>query len=154
MLGFSSDCSCLPSPPLPLLSLVSLLFPLLCCEDLLFVSWFIFPCGPPALSVPRNLHFLLEMFISLYFFFFASSGFPVPSWPEILVFLLFRVEVFSCSSLGLGDHRFLVFLYPEGPLPFLSLKTFTSSLWSFLGLAVPPLPCLGWGTFSVSSLRV
>lgn len=120
-MGFSSDCSCLLSPPLPLLSLgSSLLFSLLCCEDLLFVSWFIFPCGPPALSLPRSLHFLLEMFISLsfFFFFFASSGFPVPSWPEILIFLLIRVEVFSCSSLGLGDHRYLVFLYPEGPLPF------------------------------------
>lgn len=83
--------------------------------------------SPGSSSHVACLHFLCpEIFISFwrcsypftFFFFFASSGFPVPSWPEILVFLLFRVEVFSCSSLGLGDHRFLVFLYPEGPLPF------------------------------------
>ena len=119
--------------------------------------------SPGSSSHVARLHFLCpEIFISFwrcsypfnFFFFFASSGFPVPSWPEILIFLLFQVEVFSCSFLGLGDHRFLVFCIQKVPFPLLSLKTFTSSLWSFLGLAVPPLPCLGWETFSVSSLRV
>lgn len=124
---------------LPLLSSPPLtVFSLLCCEDLLFVSfWFIFPCCLPAFSVPRSLHFLLEMFISL--FFFASSGFPVPSWPETFIFYSSEYGVFSASSLGLGDHYFLFLLCPEAsPSFFFKSENLHSQSLVFCGSHCPP----------------
>lgn len=110
------------------------LFPLVLCGSplpLLLVHLLISQplCGLPIPSVPRSLHFLLEIFTSL--FSSSSSGFPVPSWPETLTFY----------PSGCGICVFLWFGDVPRSLPFLSLclKTFTSRLFSTLLFPLCPV---------------
>lgn len=125
--GLSSGYCRLPPPsPLPLLSLLLLFlvspspFPSCAVRISSWVSWLLIPFpGLPALSVPRDLHFLLDLFTSL---FLLSLDFP---------FALGQRSSFS-APLSMGSFlplpldlraitSYSFFLCVPGSLPFLSL---------------------------------
>lgn len=70
-------------------------------------SYFLVLCGLPAFSVPRNLHFLLELFTFLFFILWISC------------FLFARGPHFLSLPLDLGTITSYSFFVP-GSLPFLS----------------------------------